>query len=239
MHNLWIKALKGFLMVLIPIVIILGAVRLVATKPYLSFEYSKPDFPEDFLGFDWTQRLTHASDNLKYVTEEQSLENLAGQKHEDAQLYNDRELKHMQDVQNIYRMVWQAAWVLAVLSVLALSWRKENRPNVAAALRTGGALTVGLVMMIGLTAIIAWQIWFIAFHQIFFQAGSWTFDFSNTLIRLFPEKFWYDALLTISSLSVIAGSLVFWMGSRLLTSNLRKDDWTENGPAQYHTAIHP
>jgi integral membrane protein (TIGR01906 family) len=167
---------------------------------------------------------------------------LAGQKHEDGQLYNDRELKHMQDVQNLYRIVWQvsqAAWVLAVLCVLALSWRKENRQNVAAALRAGGALTVGLVVVIGLTAIIAWQIWFVAFHQLFFQAGSWTFDFSNTLIRLFPEKFWYDAVLTISSLSVIAGSLVFWIGSHLLNPDFGKNDWAENGQAQYHTAIRP
>jgi integral membrane protein (TIGR01906 family) len=239
MYKLSIKALKGFLIVLIPIVIILGAVRLVATRPYLSFEYSKPDFPEDFLGFDGTQRLTHAADNLKYVTEDQSLENLAGQKHEDTQLYNERELKHMQDVQNIYRIVWQvwqAAWVLAVLCVLALGWRKENRQIVAAALRAGGALTIGLVVVIGLTAIIAWQIWFVAFHQLFFQAGSWTFDFSNTLIRLFPEKFWYDAVLTISSLSVISGSLVFWMGSYLLKNGDKKYDQTERGQAQYHTA---
>lgn len=242
MNKLWVKALKGSLIVLIPIVIILGAVRLVATKPYLSFEYSKPDFPEDFLGFDWTQRLTHASDNLKYVTEDQSLDNLAGQKHDDTLLYNNRELKHMQDVQNVYQaiwQVWQAAWVLAILCVVSLSWRKQDRTNVASALRTGSALTVSVVVVIGLTAIIAWQIWFVVFHQLFFQSGSWTFDFSNTLIRLFPEKFWYDAVLTISSLSVIAGSLVFWMGSYILKSGAKKNDWSGRGQAQYHTAIHP
>lgn len=217
MSKLWVQILKASITLLIPILVILGGVRLVATEPYLAFEYSKPDFPEDPFGFDRPMRLTHAADNLGFVTQNLTLEYLARQKHNDAQLYNARELKHMQDVQNTYQTVWQVwqiALIMAVLSGLALVWHKENRLAFANVIRWGGALTVGLVVVIGLTAIVAWQGWFVLFHQVFFAIGSWTFDFSDTLIRLFPEKFWFDAVLTISSLSVIIGFLVYWLGSQ-------------------------
>jgi uncharacterized membrane protein len=79
----------------------------------------------------------------------------------------------------------------------------------------------------------------VIFHQLFFQPGSWTFDFSNTLIRLFPEKFWYDAVLTISSLSVIIGFLLFWSGSQLLKSGINKQDRLNGGQNQIHGTAHP
>jgi integral membrane protein (TIGR01906 family) len=217
MSTLLVQILRVFLVLLIPLVAVLGAVRLVATEPYVAFEYEKFDFPEDAFGFDRAQRLAHAADNLQYVTQGQPVEDLAGQKHASTPLYNERELEHMQDVQRVYQAawrVWQAALALAVLSGLALAWRPESRLALAAALQTGGALTAGLVVVIGLAVIVAWQVWFAFFHRLFFTAGSWTFDYSNTLIRLFPEKFWYDTALTIASLSLIFGSLVFFGGAR-------------------------
>lgn len=232
MSKLQVRVLKASLILLIPIVIVLGVVRLVATEPYLSFEYSKPDFPEDPFGFDRTIRLAHAADNFQFVTADQPLEDLARQKHNDALLYDARELKHMEDVQNVYQTVWQVwqfALTMTVVSGLALIWRKENRPAFASSIRWGGAVTVGLVLVIGLVTIVAWQGWFVLFHRVFFAIGSWSFDFSNTLIRLFPEKFWFDAVLTISILSVIAGFLTYWMGTRLLKSASSKYDLSEIG----------
>jgi uncharacterized membrane protein len=46
---------------------------------------------------------------------------------------------------------------------------------------------------------------FVTFHQVFFTPGSWTFNISDTLIGLFPERFWYDAAMTISGMSLIGG----------------------------------
>jgi len=236
------QILRILIIILIPIVIIVGVVRLVATESFLSFEYSRSDFPEDPFGFDRSQRLSHAADNFKYVIEQQPVDALAGQKHEEERLYNSRELEHMQDVQNVFRAAWrawQAAWILAGLSILILARHKRNLAFVASAVRTGGALTVGMVVVVGFLAIIAWQVWFVVFHQLFFQPGSWTFDFSNTLIRLFPEKFWYDTVLTISSLSVIAGFLVYWSGSQLSKNGSGKRDRFESGQSQIHSAVHP
>jgi integral membrane protein (TIGR01906 family) len=231
MSKLLVHSFKLTLILLIPTLIILGSVRMLATEPYLVFEYSKTDFPDDPFGFDRAQRLAHGATNLKFVTQDKPLTFLSGQIKNGIQLYNSRELKHMQDVQNVYQATWrvlQIALTLAVLLGLALTWSKEGRLGLASALRSGGALTVGLVAAVGLGAIVAWQVWFVVFHQVFFSAGSWTFDFSDTLIRLFPEKFWYDAVLTISSLSLIAGSLVHWVGSRFRKVESREFEWFGN-----------
>jgi integral membrane protein (TIGR01906 family) len=232
MGKLWVQVLRVFLTLLIPIVIVLGIVRLVATEAYLAFEYNKTDFPGDPFGFDRAQRLAYAAANFRFMTQNQSITDLAGQKQNGVPLYNARELKHMQDVQDVYQTawrVWQFALVLAMLSGLTLSWRKENRPIFASALRMGGILTVGMVVVIGLAAIAAWQAWFVVFHQVFFTAGSWTFDLSATVIRLFPEKFWYDTALTISNISPLVGFLVYLVGSHLFKSDNRVSGWRESG----------
>ncbi len=214
MSKLLPQILEIFLMLLIPVVIILGAMHLIATEPYLAFEYGRPDFPEDSFGFAGDQRLIHAAASLQFVTQSQPLADLVEQNHNGTPLYNARELKHMQDVQNVYQAawrVWQIGLVLIMFSGVGLAWRKENRLAFAFGLRSGGALTVGIVAGISLAAIVARQSWFVLFYQVFFAAGNWMFGFFDTLIHLFPEKFWYDSALTISSFSLIAGFLVYWI----------------------------
>jgi uncharacterized membrane protein len=53
--------------------------------------------------------------------------------------------------------------------------------------------------------LISFGVFFVGFHEIFFPPGTWTFFYSDTLIRLFPERFWRDAFLTVGILSVFGG----------------------------------
>jgi integral membrane protein (TIGR01906 family) len=84
----------------------------------------------------------------------------------------------------------------------------------ASALQSGGLLTSGTIFTIALLAIFAWQTWFDSFHLIFFEPGSWLFSYSDTLIRLFPVEFWFDATLTISIFSLAGGLLLALIGWR-------------------------
>jgi integral membrane protein (TIGR01906 family) len=61
--------------------------------------------------------------------------------------------------------------------------------------------------------LIGFSVFFVFFHQIFFESGTWVFRFSDTLIRLFPERFWRDTFIAIGLLS-IAGGLVLGLGLR-------------------------
>ena len=67
-------------------------------------------------------------------------------------------------------------------------------------LMRGGWLMVGLAAVIGVIAVIGIAInpniffsFFAGFHSLFFEGDSWLFLYSDTLIRLFPIRFWQDA----------------------------------------------
>lgn len=206
--------LKTLIILLVPLIIVPGVVRLLATDQYLTFEYGKSDFPKDVFGFDQSQRFSHASDNLRYIIEKRPPAFLADQKHGNDPLYSPAEVSHMQDVQNVFQVVWNVwRWALLLFVVcLALAFMEAGWKSITPALKTGGLITAGLFAFVGLSAVIAWQAWFVIFHRFFFVEGSWLFNYSDTLIRLFPQQFWSDSALTVSSLSLLSGCLVTIFG---------------------------
>lgn len=207
--------LQVTLVILMPIVLVLGAVRLLATDQYLALEYNRSDFPPDGFGFDYADRLNFASATVRYMRDGLSLNTLAELEWQSRPVYNDRELGHMQDVQNVYQatsLVWMLALNLVLLVAFALGWRRENRPALAAGLKRGGLLTAGLVGGVALLAVIGWQLWFDTFHRLFFAPGTWLFNASDALIRLVPEKFWFDTALSLAGLSLVGGLLVALSG---------------------------
>ena len=210
--------LQVTIVILLPVVLVLGAVRLIATDQYLAVEYNRPDFPPDRFGLDNADRLIFASATVRYMREGLSLNALAELRWKGQPLYNNRELTHMQDVQNVYQatsLIWMLALNLVLLVVLALGWRRETRPALATSLKRGGLLTAGLVGGVGLLAVVGWQLWFDTFHRLFFAPGTWLFNASDALIRLVPEKFWFDTALSLAGLSLAAGLLVALIGGYL------------------------
>lgn len=223
MQKITIQILKILTIILVPLIIVPGVVRLLTTDQYLAFEYGKSDFPQDRFGFDQSQRFSHASDNLRYIVEKRPPTFLADQKHGDTPLYDQREVSHMQDVQNVFQGVWnlwEYASVLFFICLLALALVEGGRNLIASALKTGGLVTVGLFALIGISAAVAWQGWFVLFHRFFFVEGSWLFNFTDTLIRLFPQQFWFDSAVTVSSLSLLGGFLVYIVGRILSPKNV-------------------
>ena len=72
-------------------------------------------------------------------------------------------------------------------------------------LERGGWLTLILVGLIVLTVLVGFGYFFIAFHEVLFAPGTWTFEYSDTLIRLFPERFWRDTFLILGLISLLGG----------------------------------
>lgn len=217
------KLQKLLISLLVPVIVVLGAVQILATDQYLGFEYGKASFPVDPYGFERAQRLAFASTTLRWVREGQPIQALADQRLDDQPLYNQRELKHMQDVQDVFltaRRIWYLALGLLFLIGVFTQRSADRLMELAQGFKIGGLLVFGLVVVVGLLAVIGWQVWFVAFHQIFFTPGSWTFNTSDTLIRLFPERFWFDAALTISGLS-LAGGLVIALIAHFVQQRLQ------------------
>jgi integral membrane protein (TIGR01906 family) len=214
-----VRLFQTLMIVALPLILVLGAVQLLVTDGYLAFEYGKADFPPDVFGLSQPRRLDYAAANFRYVREAQPLSALAEQVLDGQPAYNTRELGHMRDVQRVYQAsawAWQSALILVTMLAFTLGWRAENRPALASALKWGGLASAGLMGAMGLLALVAWQVWFLAFHQVFFAAGTWTFAYSDILIRLFPNRFWFDAALTITGLTTGAGLLVSGIGAWLV-----------------------
>jgi integral membrane protein (TIGR01906 family) len=120
----------------------------------------------------------------------------------------------MADVQTVFQAilrVWQVAFVLLLVAVFLL-WENGERLALARAIQLGGLLSSGIILGIAALAVFAWRLWFKVFHLFFFQPGSWLFSYSDTLIRLFPVEFWFDATLTISILSLAGGLMLTFIG---------------------------
>jgi integral membrane protein (TIGR01906 family) len=69
----------------------------------------------------------------------------------------------------------------------------------------GGWLTVGITAAIAIFAVISFWQFFTVFHELFFTGDSWQFLYSDTLIRLFPMRFWQDAFIFVGALDVLGG----------------------------------
>jgi integral membrane protein (TIGR01906 family) len=199
---------------LTPIVLVLTAVRLLLTPAFPRFEYSMPGFPPDPYGFTLQDRLYWSRYAVEYLINDAGIEYLGDLRFPDgSRVYNDRELHHMVDVkvavQNTLR-VWMASLVGMV--VLALwAWRAGWVGEYIRGLRWGGLITFWFIVVIITFVALSFGVLFVTFHNIFFQPGTWTFEWSDTLIRLFPERFWRDIFVYIGVFAGGGGLLIWWL----------------------------
>lgn len=213
----WLVAL------LIPLALIGLGLRLLLTTAFLHIEYNMPHFPPDEYGFTKEDRLKWAPYALKYLVNTAEISYLGDLTFDDgAPLYNERELSHMEDVKGVTKgalNVWYAT--LVILLALGIwsrlgGWEQEYRHG----LMRGGWLMVGLAIVIGLIVVIGivvnpnvfWD-FFTAFHKLFFVGDSWLFLYSDTLIRLFPIRFWQDAFL-LAAVIALGGGVALGVGMR-------------------------
>ncbi|MEW6400693.1 MAG: TIGR01906 family membrane protein [Chloroflexota bacterium] len=218
------KPILTFLVSLLtPIALIGLAVRILLTPLYYNVEYSMPYFPVDTYGFTKEDRLRWAPFAVEYLLNSEDISYLGDLEFDDGTLlYGKRELVHMQDVKNVVQgtlRVWYIS--LAILAVIAiLAWRGRWLPSYLGALRRGGhwmigfALILGTIVGVGIVASpdLFWQ-FFTFFHSLFFEGDSWLFPYSDTLIRLFPIRFWQDAFLWTAVIA-LGGGLALASGLR-------------------------
>jgi len=131
-------------------------------------------------------------------------------------LFNQKEVAHLKDVKGL---IWLDYWVLLgtgvyvlVYAVVSLCWlTRECRRRLATAVINGSGLTIGLILLLGLLALLDFDRFFLQFHLISFANDLWQLDpTKDYLIMLFPQGFWYDAtlfcaVLTVAMAAILAG----------------------------------
>jgi len=207
-------ALSWLVTLLLPVVLTLTAVRMLFTPLFLQMEYSMPGFPPDWYGFTKVDRLYWSNIAMQYLLNDAGIEYLGDLRFADGRpVYNERELHHMVDVKNAIQTTLNV-WMIALGALIVLAawaywggWRRAY----ARGLWRGGWLTAGLIAAILLLVAAAFGMFFVAFHNVFFQPGTWTFLYSDTLIRLFPERFWRDIFVYVGGLTLIAALVIVWL----------------------------
>ena len=209
--------------ILIPIALIGIGLRMLLTPLFLQVEYNMPYFPPDDFGFTKADRLKWAPYALNYLTNSADISYLGNLKFDDGKpLYNERELSHMSDVKRVTQgalKVWYTS--LALLALLGIwAWFGGWWSAYRLGLMRGGWLMVILAVIVALIAIIGISIdpnlffsFFTGFHHLFFEGDSWLFLFSDTLIRLFPIRFWQDAFLWAAVIA-LGGGIALGLGMR-------------------------
>ena len=194
--------------ILTVLAVVLTTVRIFLSPAFIQFEYRTPNFPPDPYGFTRADRLFWSEISREYLLNNAGIDFLSSLRFSDGTpVYNERELRHMVDVKNVVQSMLKVWYVsLAGLLVLAMwawfgGWWRTFRRGLA----RGGWLTVVLVGLIIFFVLISFGAFFVGFHEVFFSPGTWIFYYSDTLIRLFPERFWRDAFLTVGILSVFGG----------------------------------
>jgi integral membrane protein (TIGR01906 family) len=217
----WVKGVRLVMQVALPLALFLTSVRLTLTHAYVDLAYRMPGFPADPYGFTQADRLHWGNLSLDYLVNNAGIEFLGNLTFADGTpIYNARELTHMHDVKNLTKtalLLWESALLIIVLFSFWL-WRTGHLASAWLALRNGALWTFGLMAALALALLVSFNFVFVEFHHIFFQGNSWLFLYSDTLIRLFPERFWEQVFGFITLVTVVAAGVIFVVSSSALRS---------------------
>lgn len=209
------KFLHLLIIFLTPILIITTGMRIALSPLFVNLEYRLPNFPPDPFGFTLADRLQWADFSIKFI---------AGRFNETTfsqaafpggdPLFNAREISHMVDVRDLtVIMLW--VWRILVMLFLILFFSPKKilqRQKLLQAMGSGAKVTIGIIVGVLLFLAINFDQLFTGFHRLFFEGDTWLFYYSDTLIRLFPLKFWQDLFIFIGALS-----FAFSVGTLLLS----------------------
>jgi len=138
------------------------------------------------------------------------------------QLFNDKEVTHMEDVQALIQWFLRfqliAAGAVVVRLAFAVAFDRAAVP-VGRELLWSTGLMVALVVLVGVLSLMDFDALWTRFHQIAFRNDLWQLDPSRDyLIMLFPEPFWFTATIRMATSVALQTVLVAAIGAGLIFS---------------------
>ena len=217
-HKPVIAIIRWLVIIAIPFLLATAVARIVIAWDNPSYpEWSYARIEPDRYGFTPDERLALADATLAYLRRPEPageaiylLEALRMPGTAEP-LYNEREISHMLDVKIVADAFTRVMWALAAVAAGGLAFllaRAELRPLAGRTLLQGGLLTLLIVVGVMLFLAVGWEVAFTLFHDLFFPPGTWTFAYSDSLIRLFPERFWFEFGLLWTG-AILAAAVIF------------------------------
>ncbi|HUS83249.1 MAG TPA: TIGR01906 family membrane protein, partial [Dehalococcoidia bacterium] len=142
-------------------------------------------------------------------------------------LFNERETLHMKDVKAVFQFVnhlQEIALVYIMTYVVGVFVWARERPlqKLAVHSLSGGLLTIGIIVSLGLVAISGFDQTFEQFHHIAFSNDLWLLDpATDHLVQMFPEGFWFDVTMFLGILTLAEATLITTASTVHLTISRR------------------
>jgi uncharacterized membrane protein len=130
-------------------------------------------------------------------------------------LFTADEYGHMADVRAVFRGAEYAA-ALALFVLIFRVQRARRRGNALRVARAGALIATGIVAMIGIAAVVAFDPLFLLFHELFFPQGNFLFAPDSNLIRLYPEWYWQGITAGVGLSFIVVSLLAAWVAHNAL-----------------------
>lgn len=120
--------------------------------------------------------------------------------------FDDREVAHMDDVRGVFAglALIIAASLVIVIGAFGLTRGAQRRAWLWRAVARGATGLAGLMVVVGVVSVVAFDAAFQVFHELLFPAGSFTFDpRTERLVQLFPDQFWSDTSLALGVVALV------------------------------------
>ena len=204
--------------VLLPPTLVSNALRVLATDTFVRHELGRDGFPPDRYGFTDEQREELALLGLRSI--EPGSDGIVLLERatlpDGSPAFDERELRHMQDVRSLFVPLQRGGLaVMLALAILAVALaRTRLRTVVPRGLLVGALATLGIALIAVPLILLGFDDFFTGFHEMLFQGESWRFSSTDTLIRIYPERFWEDVSTLAAGLTVaqalLVGALAWW-----------------------------
>lgn len=210
--------LSGVIRFLLPVILILSSVWVIlqTANIWIPLEYRMPGFPDDPYGFTLEDRLYWSSVDVDYLLEDKEISFFDSYQLDDGSpMHNARELRHMEDVKALLDVTWMvlgSGWVILFLAGGILG-RRRQWDDVLALIEASARGTIWLMIFLAIGLVIAFGVLFVGFHRIFFEGDTWLFSYSDTFIRLYPERFWRDTFALVAIITIALSWGMRWLAS--------------------------
>ena len=133
--------------------------------------------------------------------------------------YSEREVLHMVDVKRLMGRVYDAGWAalgFIVAFVVFVLWRAERAVwSLARSMLVACGIVAVAFVALAIFGLSGFDSAFRSFHLIFFTNDLWQLTSRDSLIQLFPQRFFFDTTVLIGGV-VLVPLAVLGVGSWLI-----------------------
>ncbi len=210
-------ALATLFGIALPVFIILGNVEYVTKSEWLySYNWWRNGIPERTLLP--TTELNSGADQIKdyFTNDEEFLDLRVTYRGEEVSLYNEREVLHMVDVKGLMQGVFSTVRISGLIALFiavagAVYSRQRFWDLLMTALRWSALCSGILVGVFAIAIMIDFNFVFRQFHFLSFANDLWQLNpYTDYLIIMFPQRFFFEATVFIALFSVAQFALLLF-----------------------------